>query len=234
MISGYVANERMNTGKTLRQRRRLDQAHDGRGRGGIRVPRSDLSSSSITVDSGRAMRERCQVAVIFELVINFGDDRRAAERAVDTVVATQPIPVGTHLIGLHPPRFYNTISYTGAPYIEFAAIPAGVGWGLPDDRDAERVELDKAQLSALGHGLYDVLSRMDGYLAAMVGWDPESFIDLDELRLDSSDELAQGDVPGLVLSSQARQTLSPTAGFQPFANGFEWIPYRGERSGNYP
>jgi hypothetical protein len=66
---------------------------------------------------------------------------------------------------------------------------------------------------------------MRGYEAAMVGWDPEGFIDLAELRSDWSEELAAGDLLGLVLSEAVRRTLAPNTTFEPFAPGFEWLPY---------
>ncbi|MCP3801063.1 hypothetical protein NLX83_17520 [Allokutzneria sp. A3M-2-11 16] len=172
------------------------------------------------------------MAVIFELVINFGEERAAAERAVDVVAETAAIPAGDSLIRLHRPALRDAVSRAGDPYIEFSAIPAGIGWGLPLDRDGERVVLDRAQLSALGHALYDVLSHLDGYQAAIVGWDPEGFVDLAELREDWSDELAHAQLPGLVLSPWARRKLPTATGLQPFADGFDWIPYRGEGAGN--
>ncbi|WP_157620234.1 hypothetical protein [Saccharothrix sp. NRRL B-16348] len=78
-----------------------------------------------------------------------------------------------------------------------------------------------------------MLSRMDGYRAAVVGWNPEDLADPAELRAGWSDELAQGDLPGLVLSGEVHRTLHPTTGFEPFDNDHEWLPYRGERTGNH-
>jgi len=65
---------------------------------------------------------------------------------------------------------------------------------------------------------------MRGYLAAMVGWDPEGVVDLAELRADWSEELSRGELPGMVLSTEARRTLAPSTRFEPFADGFEWLP----------
>ncbi|HEX3791015.1 MAG TPA: hypothetical protein VHW44_24345 [Pseudonocardiaceae bacterium] len=95
------------------------------------------------------------------------------------------------------------------------------------------MDLDAVQLGTLGRGLYRMLSLVDGYLAAKVGWDPEGFVGLAELRLDWTDELAPGELPGLVLSTSARQQLPPPTGFQPFGNDCEWIPYRGEQAANH-
>ncbi|AHH99313.1 hypothetical protein GCM10010174_50720 [Kutzneria viridogrisea] len=172
------------------------------------------------------------MAVIFELVMNFGVERSAAEQARDSLATMGPVPVDERLIGLHPPFLRDAISYAGVGYVELAVAPMGVSWGLPHDRSIERAILNKAQLSALGDGLYKVLERLDGYQAAMVGWDPEGFVDLDELRVDWSEELRVGGLPGLVLSSEARLALGSTTGFHSFAQGFEWIPYAGEPRGN--
>jgi hypothetical protein len=173
------------------------------------------------------------VALVFELVINFGDDRSAAQRAFDVVTAARPIAVGGHLIGLHQPLMITMSSGQGLRYIEFSVVPVGVGSNVAVDRGHELVKLDAAGLSTLGVGLYDLLGRIDGYQAAVVGWDPEARVDLDELRLECADELADGSLHGLVLSPQARRTLPHSAGFVPFGRGFEWIAYEGERMGNF-
>ena len=64
----------------------------------------------------------------------------------------------------------------------------------------------------VGHGLYRLLSELTGYRAALAGWDP-----VRRLR-------ARAPVPGLVLAEPV-----DTPGFTPFARGFGWLPYRGER-----
>lgn len=173
------------------------------------------------------------MAVIFELVVNFGDDRSAAERAVAMVAATDPIPLGEHAVALHPASLGMVRSpVDGEAHLELSVLPAGVGWGVPADAGSERRELDPGELSRLGHGLYGVLSRMDGYRAAVVGWDPEGYVDVAELRRDWSAELADGALPGLVLADDVLATLPMASGFRPFRPGFAWIPYRGENAGN--
>ncbi|GAA0450880.1 hypothetical protein Aca07nite_55180 [Actinoplanes capillaceus] len=64
----------------------------------------------------------------------------------------------------------------------------------------------------LGNGLYRLLSDLTGYRAALAGWDP-----LSPLR-------ERRQVPGLVLPEPG-----DGPGFVPFARGFVWLPYRGER-----
>lgn len=171
------------------------------------------------------------MAVVFELVVNFGTEADAARRAVDRIAAAPPIATGGPLVGLHPPISQDTVSFAGAPYLEVAVCPIGVSYGLPLDTGHPLVELSSTELSALGRGLYELLAHLDGYQAAKVGWDCESFADLDELRHDWPDELAGGNLPGLVLSSGALASLAPTSGFERFAPGFGWIPYAGETWG---
>lgn len=163
------------------------------------------------------------MAVVFELVINFGANRAAARRASGIVATVKPIRVGDQVIELHPPEVLEV-----GRRIEYSLMPVGVSWGLPHDRGRERIALDAAGLSALGHRLYDLLRRMDGYQAAMVGWDPECLVDLDELRLEYPDELADASLHGLVLSADARRTLPAATGLVPFGPAHEWVPYQGD------
>src|SRR5262249_57878191 len=83
------------------------------------------------------------------------------------------------------------------------------------------------ELSELGHGLYPLLRTFTGYLAAQVGWDPEERVSPDELREQWAEELAGGDMPGLVLAEDLHAETQ-CQGFVPFAPGFVWIPYLGE------
>ncbi|MEU6352721.1 hypothetical protein ABZ896_25910 [Streptomyces sp. NPDC047072] len=72
----------------------------------------------------------------------------------------------------------------------------------PADGSLPRFELTAAEHTELGHQLYELLAQFDGYVAAMVGWDPESFVDLAELRSEWSDELDEGGIHGLVLCEE--------------------------------
>jgi hypothetical protein len=74
--------------------------------------------------------------------------------------------------------------------------------------------------------LYERLSRFRGYQAAMVGWDPELLVDLDELEIDKVPDGSISQLDGLVLSNALIERWEP-AGFVPFTPGFSWIPYRG-------
>jgi hypothetical protein len=58
--------------------------------------------------------------------------------------------------------------------------------------------------------------------------DAEGRVDPAELRHDYADDLAAGELPGLVLAEDLHEDLQGQ-GFVPFAQGFVWIPYQGER-----
>lgn len=68
------------------------------------------------------------------------------------------------------------------------------------DRGHPLIRLTAVELSTVGAGLYQLLSRFTGYWAARVGWDPEAWVNPEELRHEYADELMAGQVPGLVLA----------------------------------
>lgn len=168
------------------------------------------------------------MAIAFELVINFGLNQAAAGVAQHFTVNHPPLMTGQHHVALHEPLVTKVRGYDGEPYLEMSIIPVGVGWGVGFDRHHERRQLTAAELTELGEGLYQLLAQLTGYRAAQVGWDPEERVDPAGLRQDWADELAIGDLPGLVLAEDLHRDLRGQ-GFQPFAPGFVWIPYQGER-----
>jgi hypothetical protein len=168
------------------------------------------------------------MGVAFELVINFGSDHAAVADARQLAVNHPPLPAGHHHIRLHEPLVTTVRDYDGAPYLEMSILPVGVGWGVGLDRNHERLRLTAGELSELGNGLYQLLGQFTGYRAGQVGWDPEWRVDPGELRHDWADEMEAGQLPGLVLAEDVLQDLRGQ-GFVPFAPGFVWIPYQGER-----
>ncbi|GFJ83752.1 hypothetical protein [Phytohabitans houttuyneae] len=110
-----------------------------------------------------------------------------------------------------------------------SVLPRGVGWGVVLDRGHEPVRLRAAELTQLGQGLYQLLTQFIGYQAAQVGWDPQGRVDPAELRHEWADEIAAGELPGLVLAEDVLPDLRGSA-FVPFARGFLRIPYAGEHS----
>lgn len=172
------------------------------------------------------------MAVVFELVVNAGADREVATRIGATLTDLAPLPAGRHRVALHPPLFATVRGADGPAYQEISLVPVGVGHKVSLDAGTERLALGADELSELGHGLYEVLRACRGYRVAMVGWDPESFLDVAELQESWADELRQGDLAGLVLSDDAIRelaTLGTEVAVEPFAAGTSWMPYQGTR-----
>ncbi len=168
------------------------------------------------------------MAIVFELVINYGHERAAAEDASLLVAAHPPLTAGSHTVRLHRSLVNTVRGAAGQPYLEMSVVPAQVGFNVARDGDQPRLPMTSADLSDLGRGLYALLATLKGYRAARVGWDPEPFVDPVELRQEWADELAIGALPGLVLAEGLHLDVM-THGFVPFVDGYVWIPYEGER-----
>jgi hypothetical protein len=169
------------------------------------------------------------MALVFELVVNYGQNHAAAEQAVRVAAAHPPLAVGGHRIPLHPPSMSTIHSAEDGSYLELSVVPVGIGSGVPLDRNRDRLHLTGEELSDVGRGLYSLLAKFRGYRAAFVGWDPETFVDPTELRTEWAEELSAGELSGLVLAEELHRLLPHSRGFQPFAPGHVWIPYTGER-----
>jgi hypothetical protein len=167
------------------------------------------------------------MAVIFELMLNFGTDWDAAQEAARQIAAHPPLAAGPHRVPLHEPLIAPAPSDDGPDYLEMSVMPAGVGFGVASGDASPPLPLTAAQLSELGHGLYTLLATLTGYQVALVGWDPEPLLDLAELRQERADEIRDGMLAGLVLAADLDLGI-PTSHFTPFAPGYVWIPYAGE------
>jgi hypothetical protein len=164
------------------------------------------------------------VAIIFELVVNFGENVEGAQAAALANPRPTTLQVGPHRIPLHRP----TMNRAGS-YIELAVIPVAVSWGLPLDGTLPRTRLTATELTELGSGLYRLLAGFNGYVAAKVGWDPEGFIDPEELKSGWMDELTDGTINGLVLCQALHSELGLRGNYVEFQPGYLWVPYRGEK-----
>jgi hypothetical protein len=110
------------------------------------------------------------------------------------------------------------------------ADPTGNWWchvvpdGVPTTGIAS--EQDAAAMTTLGHALYDRLrSAPPSYRYALAGVEADEFRRYAELR----EEPDPGQFPGLVLADPLWEALGRPDGFVPFAAGYRWIPYAGER-----
>ncbi|WP_327287551.1 hypothetical protein [Streptomyces sp. NBC_01198] len=164
------------------------------------------------------------MAICFELVVNFGDNLEAAQGAALTDPSPRVLRAGTRQVPLHRP-----ILRTTGPYIELSVLPVAVGRRVAPDGSLPPLRLTPAELTELGHQLYALLAKFDGYVAARVGWDPEPLLDPDELRAEWSEELADGSLHGLVLCEQLHRELGLGDLYVPFRPGYRRLPYRGEK-----
>ncbi|WP_031031853.1 hypothetical protein [Streptomyces sp. NRRL WC-3725] len=165
------------------------------------------------------------MAICFELVVNFGDNAEAAQAAARINPKPWVLRAGAHRIPLHRPLVAKADSY-----IELSILPMAVSWGCGLDGSLPRFQLTAAELTELGHQLYALVAQFGGYVAAKVGWNPESLLDPAELRCEWSDELNAGSIHGLVLSEELYAELDLSADYEVFRPGYRWMPYRGEES----
>ncbi len=165
------------------------------------------------------------MAICFELVVNFGDDTEAAQAAARIDPKPWVLRAGAHRIPLHRPLLAKA-----GGYIELSILPVAVSWHCAMDGSLSRFQLTAAELTELGHQLYELLKQFRGYVAAKVGWDPESLLDPAELRNEWSAELKDGSLHGLVLSDKLHSELDLSADYEVFQPGYRWLPYRGEES----
>ncbi|KIA64934.1 hypothetical protein [Nocardia vulneris] len=165
------------------------------------------------------------MAYCFELVINFGDNMHAARSALLTCASgrTSLLTAGDRRIPIHGP-----ILRSDGPYLELSLLPVGVGFGVALDGSLPGFTLTAAELTELGHGMYELLTAFDGYVAARVGWDPEDTVDPVELEADWLDELRDGAISGLVLCDALHAELGLGDDYAVFQPGYRWMPYRGE------
>lgn len=154
-------------------------------------------------------------------------ERSWAQAAALTEVRPIVLRAGAHRIPLHRPMLR-----TGGPYIELAFLPVAVGYGVVLDGTLPRFRLTAAELTELGHQLYTLLAKFHGYVAAVVGWDPESLVDPVDLKTDCTDELNDGTIHGLVLCESLHSQLGLGADYVEFLPGYRWIPYRGQKPGS--
>jgi hypothetical protein len=108
------------------------------------------------------------MAVLFELVVNFGTSKEAAAAAAEHVRRAGHIDVRDVSVPLGKP-FVSELSPPHA-YIEFSVHPRGIGYGGPGPRpDFDPRSLTSDEITRIGHALYDLLRGFAGYRAAVVG-----------------------------------------------------------------
>jgi hypothetical protein len=100
-------------------------------------------------------------------------------------------------------------------------VPAGAGHTLRS--------LTSGEITRIGHALYDLLRGFSGYRAAVVGRDPESQVDPEDLEAD----WRNGDPPrhdGLVLADDLCERWRHGQKWTVFTPGYRWLPYSGSKN----
>ncbi len=170
------------------------------------------------------------MAIVFELVAYFGADLKAAQDFSKHISEKSfEIQVEEHTIGIHRP-ILNRIQEKGGDAYQVSIIPKRVGYAVSLDQQLPRIPLTSSELSELGNNLYDLIRDAPGYQIAVVGWDIEHLASYQELKNEWSEELAEGVLDGLVLSSELKSVLPGANHFEPFDSKHFWIPYGGTRT----
>ncbi|MTE15394.1 hypothetical protein [Nocardia aurantiaca] len=164
-------------------------------------------------------------------MVNFGDNIEAARSAALSRSAPAPttLSVSGRRVPLHAP-----ILSTDGPYIELSILPVAVGLGVSLDGDLPRFALTAQELTELANQLYEILTGFDGYVAAIVGWDPEWIANIAALETENIDDLRTGAFHGLVLCEALHTKLGLGQDYVTFQPGYRWVPYRGEAATTLP
>jgi hypothetical protein len=165
------------------------------------------------------------MAVLFGLVVNFGTGKEAAGAAAEHVRRAGHIDVRGIPVPLGEP-YVHELARPSA-YIEFSVYPRGIGYGGPGPKpDLDPRSLTSDEITRIGYALYDLLKSFSGYRAAIVGWNPEALVDVEDLELD----WRNGDPPGysgLVLADDLCQRWRLGPDWTAFRPGYRWLPYSG-------
>ena len=109
------------------------------------------------------------MAIAFELVADFGSDKRFADACLQWLATRiSPIQLDQYCIAIHPP-LANGYPYANPSRFKVSLIPANVGSLVALDDTVERIPLNDSQLSRLGNRLYDILRGAPHFELAMVG-----------------------------------------------------------------
>lgn len=115
-------------------------------------------------------------------------------------------------------------------YFEFTTGPKGVGYPSLSPLPFPMSAMTSEDLTNLGEQLYGLLAQMVGYSVAYVGWDPEWALELGGLKSDYLHDGSLYGLAGIVLAEDIALDWQLDERFEPFAEGFRWLPYLGTSS----
>jgi hypothetical protein len=170
------------------------------------------------------------MAIVFDLVVDFGDDRLSAEICSQWFASRiTPVVVDEFVIELHQPLI------SGYPHerpnrFQVSVVPANVGYNVALDDHRERLRLSDDQLSRLGASLYALLRGAPRYQLAMVGWDVDFLLDVNELNAEWASEIRDGTLSGLVVCKSLLPVTPSSPHFIDFDDDHVWIPYAGSKA----
>jgi hypothetical protein len=169
------------------------------------------------------------MAVAFDLTLDFRDNKQHAETCCAWLAArASGLVIDSFHIAIHSP-FVAGYPYGQPTHFQVSMIPADVGINLAIDKNRERIPLDDVQLSQLGNHLYNLLRGAPHFDLAMVGWDVDSLLDVQELNGDWAKEIRVGAMHGLVVHIALLEELPRSNFFVPFDEDHQWIPYVGSK-----
>lgn len=170
------------------------------------------------------------MAIAFELVADFADDKDAADHCRQWLESRiMSVEIDQFTINLHQPLIAG-YPHANPTCFKVSVIPANVGCRVALDESDERIQLDDHQLSRLGTHLYDLLRGAPGYQLAMVGWDVDFLLDVDELKSDWASEIRDGSFDGLVVNKSLVHRLPASEYFTDFDDEHIWLPYTGSEA----
>ncbi len=170
------------------------------------------------------------MAIAFELVADFDGDKQSAECCREWFDSRiKAVEIDEYSIKIHPPLI-GGYPYTNPTRFQVSIIPANVGCCVALDESNLRIPLTDKQLSRLGSCLYDLLRNAPGYQLAMVGWDVDFLLDVDELTADWASEIIDGSFSGLVVCKSLLSRLPRSDYFSDFDDEHLWIPYTGSKA----
>lgn len=164
------------------------------------------------------------VAVLFGLAV------QPSEVAPDALCAAlkqryRPVVVSGETIEVHDPSLTHDPGFKdrrcAIPVI--SVLPKGASIALPID-SGFRLELSDDQRHEILRQLYDLIRGLPGYETALAGWDTDW--DLCELAMGDNDLIMDGRASGLVVTPALKAKLPIQAGFEPFDESHDWIPYQ--------
>lgn len=159
------------------------------------------------------------VAIVYELVVNFGTDDDAAAHAAEICAAWPTLRLRDLDLPLYGPHDHRSAT-------EFAVSVSGVLYGGLRHPGLDPYSLTEAEILVVRDWLYELLARMHGYHIAMVGWDPEELVDEREVRR-QIDELGVDHLSGLVMRSPLAGELGIDGLVAPFDRDHVWLPAAG-------